>query len=76
MPEFIDCSSINVSFDIMGIATVSYTIVSSSTTMGTLSDSITIGGQTITGNVVSASMSMIPNTEWTETHVVLVGTTN
>lgn len=76
MPEFIDCASINVSFDIMGIATVSYTIVSSSTTMGSLSNSISIGGQTITGHVVAASMSMIPNTEWTETHVTLVGTTD
>ncbi len=76
MAEFIDCASLNISFNVMGIATVSYTVVHNSSNFVTY-DSISAGGQTFTGYVVNASMDQILNTsDWFETHVTLVATTN
>jgi hypothetical protein len=76
MAEFIDCASLNISFNVMGIATVSYTVVHDSSNFVTY-DSISAGGKTFTGYVVNASMDQILNTSgWFETHVTLVATTN
>jgi hypothetical protein len=76
MAEFIDCVSLNISFNVMGIATVSYTIVHDGSSFVTY-DSISAGGKTFTGYVVNASMDQILNTSgWFETHVTLVATTN
>lgn len=76
MTEFIDCASLNISFNVMGIATVSYTVVSDGPGFSTY-DSISAGGQTFTGYVVNASVDQILNTSnWYETHVTLIATTN
>ncbi len=76
MAEFIDCVSLNISFNVMGIATVSYTVVHDSPGFVTY-NSVTAGGQTFTGYVVNASVDQILNTSnWFETHVVLIATTN
>jgi hypothetical protein len=76
MTEFIDCTSLNVSYNVMGIATVSYTVVHNSAQFVTY-NSISAGGQTFTGYVVNASVDQIMNTSgWFETHVTLVATTN
>jgi hypothetical protein len=76
MAEFIDCTSLNVSYNTMGIATVSYTVVHNVFEFITY-PSITAGGQTFTGYVVNASLNQIPGTEgWYETHVTMITTTN
>lgn len=76
MAEFIDCTSLSMSYNIMGIVTVSYTVVHNSFAFVTY-DSISAGGQTFTGYVINASLNQIPNTEgWFETHVTLLATTD
>ena len=75
MVEFIDCTSLNISYDVMGRATISYVVVHDTHDFVTY-NSITAGGQIFDGYVVSASMNQIPNTSWYETHVTLVTTTD
>ena len=75
MTEFIDCTSLSVSYNIMGIVTVSYTVVHDTYGLVTYR-SVTAGGQTFTGYVINASLNQIPQTEsWFETHVTLLATT-
>lgn len=74
--SFIDCTSLNISYDIMGIATVTYTIVADEPGFENVQNEISAGGQTFRGYVTSASMSQIPYTSWYETHVTLVTTTD
>lgn len=76
MTEFIDCTSLNISYNVMGIATVSYTVVHNVFEFITYT-SISAGGQTFTGYVINASLNQIPNTDgWYETHVTLLATTD
>ena len=76
MAEFIDCTSLNISYDVMGRVTVSYVVIHDRQDFVTY-NSIDAGGQTFSGYVVSASMNQIPNTaNWYETHVTLITTTN
>jgi len=76
MPEFIDCTSLSMSYNTMGVVTLSYTVVHDSFEFITYK-SITAGGQTFTGYVINASLNQIPGTEsWFETHVTLLATTN
>lgn len=76
MAEFIDCTSLSVSYNIMGIATVSYTVVHNSFQFVTYNN-ISAGGQNFSGYVINASVNQIPNTEgWFETHVTLLATTD
>jgi hypothetical protein len=75
MAEFIDCTSLNISFDVMGRATVSYTIVHNAPRF-TVVNTINVGGETFRGYVVNASMNPIPKAAgWYETHVTLIATT-
>ena len=73
--EFIECTSLSISYDVMGIATVSYTVVHDTPGFVTY-DSITAGGKTFDGHIMNASMNPIPGTKWFETQCVLVTTTN
>lgn len=76
MTEFIECTSLNISYNIMGLATVTYTVVHD-TTGFVVYDTISAGGQTFVGYITNASMNQIPNTEgWYETHATLIATTN
>jgi hypothetical protein len=75
MPTFIDCSSLSMSYDSLGRVTLNYVVVSSDASMHTY-DVVNAGGQTFTGYVVTAALSQIPNTNWYETHVTLISTTN
>jgi hypothetical protein len=75
MAQFIDCTSLNISYDVMGIATVSYTVVHNVFEFITYT-TIEAGTRTFTGYVINASLNQIPNTEgWYETHVTLLATT-
>lgn len=76
MAEFIDCTSLNISYNTMGIATVTYTVVHDSPGF-VVYTTINAGGQTFQGYITNASMNQIPNTEgWFETHATLLATTN
>lgn len=76
MANFIDCGSLSISYDIMGIATVSYTVVHDYPGFVTY-DSISAGGQYFRGYVINASVNPIIGTDgWYETHVTLLSTTN
>jgi len=76
MTEFIDCTSLNISYNVMGIATVSYTVVHNTNSF-IVYKTITAGGQVFTGYITNASLNQIPNTEgWYETHATLVATTD
>lgn len=76
MTEFIDCTSLSMSYNVMGLVTVSYTVVHNVFEIVTY-NSITAGGQIFTGYVMNASLNQIPNTEgWYETHVTLIATTD
>lgn len=76
MAEFIDCTSLSFSYNVMGIVTVSYTVVHNNFNFVTY-NSISAGGQTFSGYVTNASLNQIPSTQgWFETHVTLLATTD
>jgi len=74
MAEFVDCTSVKISYDVMGRVTVSYTIVSDEAEMKAYTN-VEFGGQTFTGYVVSIMLNQIPNTAWYENYVTLIATT-
>jgi hypothetical protein len=76
MPEFIECTSLSVSYDIMGIATLTYTVVSDVPGINVYNELQDVGGHTFRGYVVNASVTQIPGTNWYETHATLIATTN
>lgn len=71
---FIDCTSLSISYDIMGIATVSYTIVSNTVGIKYYT-TIDAGNQTFNGYVANASLRQIPETSWYESSITLIATT-
>jgi len=77
MAEFIECTSLSVSYDITGIATVSYTVMSNTEDI-TAWDNLSFGGRTFTGFVTSATMTIVSRTEtdddgpWYQTQVTLL----
>jgi hypothetical protein len=75
MSQFKECTSLSISYDNLGLATVNYTIVSD-TSNPTIDTSINAGGQVFTGYVTSLSINYIPGTNWYETQVSLITTTN
>jgi hypothetical protein len=78
MTDFIECTSLSISYDILGVATVTYTIVTDTPGFGSIVNSITAGdpSQTFTGWITNANINPIPNTEWYEIHATLISTTN
>ena len=77
MAEFIECTSLSISYDIMGIATVSYTVISDSPGIKVYNQ-ISAGNPSVTfrGYITNASTNQVPKTTWYETHATLVATTN
>jgi hypothetical protein len=74
--NFIDCTSLNISYDIMGIATINYTIVSDTGDLGEIDGILEAVDRTYTGIVTEVSMNQIPNTNWYEVHVTMLTTTD
>jgi hypothetical protein len=75
--SFIECTSLNISYDILGVATITYTVVTDTSGLeGQLVNQITAGGQTFSGYITNASISPIPQTEWYEINATLIATTN
>lgn len=76
MAEFIECTSLSVSYDITGLATVSYTVISDSSGIKAY-NTISFGGRIFQGYVMSASVNIIPRSEsdgniWYQTQVSLL----
>jgi len=74
MSQFKECTSLSISYDNLGLATVNYTIVSD-TSNPSIDTSITAGNQIFTGYVTNLSINYIPGTNWYETQVSLITTT-
>ena len=77
--DFIECTSLNISYDVMGIATLSFTVVHNYPDISVVSkyNEVDAGGQTFTGYITDAFMNAIVRTDgWYETHVTLIATTN
>jgi hypothetical protein len=74
--DFIECTSLNLSYDVMGRVTVNYTVVHNYFEF-VVYTSVSAGGQTFTGYIMNASVNAIPHTEgWYETHATLIATTD
>ena len=72
--EFIDCTSLSISYDVLGIVTVSYTIIANSSGIKAY-DEITVAGTLFSGYVTNVYAQPVPNTSrWWESHVTLVAT--
>jgi len=77
MPSFIECTSLSISYDILGVATITYTVVTDIAGLeGQLYNQIIAGGQTFSGYITNANINPIPNTTWYEIHATLISTTN
>jgi hypothetical protein len=74
--QFTDCLSFSASYNVMGLVTVTYSIIHPSPNPGTIDTSISTGGQTFCGYVTSLSTAQISGTSWFETTVTLIATTN
>jgi len=75
--NFIECTSLSISYDILGVATVTYTVVTDTAGLaGQLYNQITAGGQTFSGYITNANINPIPSTDWYEIHATLIATTN
>lgn len=74
--EFIEEPSFSVSYNIMGVATVTYSIIHSRAGGASISNSVSAGGQTFSGYVMSVSTNRLVGTSLYETSVVMVATTN
>jgi len=70
---FIDCTSLNISYNVMGLATVNFTVVSDEPGFN-IRTSVNAAGRTFSGYVTSAYARRIPNTNWYETNVTLIAT--
>lgn len=79
MPEFMECESLSISYNIMGIASISYTIISDSASPY-IDNSIRAGGVNFDGVITSVYTQPIPKTEradggsWYSTNVTMVAT--
>jgi hypothetical protein len=71
---FIECTSLNISYDVMGLVTISYTVVSNTPGMkifGVIEGS----GFSYSGFVTNASYNPLANSTWFETHVTIMAVT-
>jgi hypothetical protein len=81
MATFIECSSLSISYNVMGIATISYTLISTESTPAFTYNSIEAGGRTFNGVVTNVYSQLIDNTEndtngpWYSINVNLLATT-
>ena len=81
MTAFIECESLSINYNIMGIATISYTVIADNVSKDTIFSSLSTAGQTYDGIVTNINSQPIPNTEnaeggpWYTTNVTLLATT-
>jgi len=79
LKEFIECTSVSISYDIMGVATVSYTVVfqtDGSDPEFIYYNPVEYGKRTYTGYISNMNINTIPETEnWYECQVSLTTVT-
>ncbi len=73
MSQFIECTSLSISYDNLGLATVNYTLVSDSPNIVPY-EVIETDSVTFTGYVTNMTMQTIPNTDWYEAQITLIST--
>lgn len=73
--SFVDCESINISYNNRGLATINYTIFSNTTDFSSVKSEMSLGGNLFTGIVTEASCSKVKKTGWYQINVTLVATT-
>lgn len=72
--EFIDCTSLNINFDIMGIATISFTIMANTPGIKTR-NSIKVGENIFNGYVTNVSCAPLLNaSRWYANNVTIIAT--
>ena len=64
MTEFVECGSVNVSYDRMGIATVTYTVISTVASAYSFggSKTVTFAGTSFTGYVTNVGITPVSST--------------
>lgn len=73
--EFIDCTSLSITFDIMGIATINFTIIANTPGLK-VRTTISAGGRTFVGYVTNASCTPLINApKWYANNITLITTT-
>lgn len=73
---FIDCTSLSISFNVMGQATISYVMVHKENKLCYKDPSnFIVSGRIFCGYIMSMSMTQIPDTVWYETNVTMIATT-
>lgn len=72
--NFIDCTSLNINYNIMGIATITYTMVTDNPNIGVIDPVLEAGNQTFVGIITEASINQIPESTWYEIHVSMIAT--
>lgn len=72
--EFIECTSLSISYDIMGLATVNFVVVRNEEGFPSseLLNQIETGGRIFTGYVTNITVNPIQKTDWYESHVTLI----
>lgn len=79
MAQYYDCSAESITYNIMGIATINYTIISDTPTP-TIASSFTAGDRFFNGVIMNYNTQIIPKSEyskeggWYTTNVTLVAT--
>ena len=74
MAEFIDCGSLSISYDVLGLATVNFTVVTDTDSLAEDYTTMFIGDLTFTGYITGASVRPILGTSWYEWGMTLVMT--
>lgn len=72
--EFIDCGSLTISYDVLGLASVSFTVVTNDDFLDQEYSTLTVGDLTFTGYLTGVSARPIVGTSWFEWGMSLVMT--
>jgi len=74
LTEFVECTSLSISYDEMGLATVNFAVIRNEEGFPSSSflNVIETGGRVFTGYVTNITVSPIQNTDWYESHVTLI----
>lgn len=70
---FIECTSLSFSYDIMGIVTVSYTMIHT-TSKFCYRHILNFGGKVFKGYIADMSLNRIPGTAYYSTNVTMIAT--
>lgn len=75
-PEaFIECTSLSLQYNVLGLVTISYTVVGRGKRF-CYTNTIHAGGRTFEGYITSMTLNAIIGSEWYETQVQMVATTD